>query len=285
MHNRTPQDQLRSFAQPDGSAGGPNTALLRTRPSILKCLAILFVASCLMEGWEPWDRMLFNEDTEVTLHFWVLLNCLNACLLNLSNFITASFVSPLTLQLLGNVKTVLGIFISALIFGNAVTPTQAVGCGAAVGGVYVYQRFGKSYESATQHYLEAKEFAYVRMASAAVHHLHMSTSPAKSGGVAFPSQYDSSGLSSWDKIESELRGAPLTLRCRMASDHVTEVQVSMGQDVAHAKALLAKLLDIPYSHLTLYYKGKLMFDPLSFNDFPHSDASAGMDIDVKIATE
>lgn len=74
-------------------------------------------------------------------HLWILFNCLNACLLNLSNFITASFVSPLTLQLLGNVKTVLGIFISALIFGNAVTPAQAAGCGAAVGGVYVYQRW------------------------------------------------------------------------------------------------------------------------------------------------
>ncbi|EER19420.1 conserved hypothetical protein [Perkinsus marinus ATCC 50983] len=98
-------------------------ALARCYPSS-KCLAILFVASCSMEG-----------------HLWILFNCLNACLLNLSNFITASFVSPLTLQLLGNVKTVLGIFISALIFGNAVTPAQAAGCGAAVGGVYVYQRW------------------------------------------------------------------------------------------------------------------------------------------------
>ncbi|EER08324.1 hypothetical protein Pmar_PMAR002699 [Perkinsus marinus ATCC 50983] len=128
----------------------PSGALARCSASS-KCLAILFVASCSMEGLEPWDRMLFSENSEVTLHLWILFNCLNACLLNLSNFITASFVSPLTLQLLGNVKTVLGIFISALIFGNAVTPAQAAGCGAAVGGVYVYQRFGRSYERTSNH--------------------------------------------------------------------------------------------------------------------------------------
>ncbi|EER08325.1 hypothetical protein Pmar_PMAR002700 [Perkinsus marinus ATCC 50983] len=58
----------------------------------------------------------------------------------------------------------------------------------------------------------------------------------------------------------------------------------MGQDVAHAKALLSKLMDIPYSDLSLFYEGKLMFDPLSFNDFPQLGSSTVMDIDVKVRT-
>mmetsp|Transcript_14952 Transcript_14952/g.16224 ORF Transcript_14952/g.16224 Transcript_14952/m.16224 type:complete len:83 (-) Transcript_14952:75-323(-) len=82
-----------------------------------------------------------------------------------------------------------------------------------------------------------------------------------------------------------MRLATTTLRCRLPSGEVTQIQVSMGQDVAHAKAMLSKQLDVPYSELSLHHEGKLMFDPLSFNDFPQLDSARGMDVEVKISSK
>ena len=50
----------------------------------------------------------------------VLLSALNAFLLNLANFLVTKLTSAVTLQVLGNVKVVLSIGISLLIFGNKV---------------------------------------------------------------------------------------------------------------------------------------------------------------------
>lgn len=84
----------------------------------------------------------------------------------------------------------------------------------------------------------------------------------------FPSQYDSQGMSSFDKMEQELRGAQLTLKVECSTGEKLDIKVFMGHDVALAKGKLAEALQIPYNKIKLFRNEKLMFDPLSFNDFP-----------------
>mmetsp|Transcript_106214 Transcript_106214/g.298658 ORF Transcript_106214/g.298658 Transcript_106214/m.298658 type:complete len:123 (-) Transcript_106214:100-468(-) len=86
--------------------------------------------------------------------------------------------------------------------------------------------------------------------------------------TSFPSQYDESGMSSFDRVEIDLRGAPLRLICALSGGGQQEVTCNMGHDVAYAKGELAKKLDVAYGDLQFFLDGQLMFDPLSFNDFP-----------------
>jgi drug/metabolite transporter (DMT)-like permease len=63
-----------------------------------------------------------------------------AFLLNVCNFLVTQYTSAVTLQVLGNVKVVISIAISLLIFGNALSPWSAVGCAITLGGVWLYER-------------------------------------------------------------------------------------------------------------------------------------------------
>jgi len=83
----------------------------------------------------------------------------------------------------------------------------------------------------------------------------------------FPSQYDDQGMSSFDKMEQELRGSQLTLKVKCSTGECLDIKVFMGNDVALAKGKLAQELQIPYASIKLFRNEKLMFDPLSFNDF------------------
>jgi len=84
----------------------------------------------------------------------------------------------------------------------------------------------------------------------------------------FPSQYDNQGISSFDKEEEKLRGAALTLEVQCSTGEKIDIKVFMGQDVALAKGKLAEKLQVPYGKIKIFKDEKLMFDPLSFNDFP-----------------
>eukprot|EP00450_Noctiluca_scintillans_P030806 CAMPEP_0194551034 /NCGR_PEP_ID=MMETSP0253-20130528/96015_1 /TAXON_ID=2966 /ORGANISM="Noctiluca scintillans" /LENGTH=106 /DNA_ID=CAMNT_0039398485 /DNA_START=51 /DNA_END=371 /DNA_ORIENTATION=+ len=102
-------------------------------------------------------------------------------------------------------------------------------------------------------------------------------------GDAFPSQYDASGLTSFESEDKALRGEDLQLVCRLADGQVIEFLCPRGQDVTYAKAHVARKLDLPYGSLKLFLDGKLMFDPLSFFDFPTIDPKQKVNIDVLLS--
>ena len=85
--------------------------------------------------------------------------------------------------------------------------------------------------------------------------------------MSFPTQYNDAGMTEFEKLELEVRGKPLTLNVELANGKKEVIAVSTGQDVAYAKSLFAKKLNIQYSSVQLYLGTTLMIDPLSFNDF------------------
>jgi drug/metabolite transporter (DMT)-like permease len=70
----------------------------------------------------------------------VLASGVIAFLLNVCNFLVTQYTSAVALQVLGNVKVVLSIGTSLLIFGNSLAPLSAVGCLITLGGVVLYER-------------------------------------------------------------------------------------------------------------------------------------------------
>merc|ERR1719221_370872 len=99
---------------------------------------------------------------------------------------------------------------------------------------------------------------------------------------AFPSQYDDSGMSSFDKVEADLRGAALRILAHMPDGKVHAIDCNMGHDVTFAKAKLSQATDIAYGRIKFFLEDKLMFDPLSFNDFPSIVGLATKEIQVRV---
>jgi len=80
-----------------------------------------------------------------SLRLWglILLSGVIAFFLNLANFLVTKYTSAVTLQVLGNVKVVISIGISLLIFGNKVSGWSLAGCIITLGGVMAYNRAPK----------------------------------------------------------------------------------------------------------------------------------------------
>lgn len=99
-----------------------------------------------MEGSEPLELLLAGfsnaEGSSVTGSFhviWLLvLSGLNACFLNIANFLVTSYTSAVTLQVLGNVKSCLSIAVSVAIFRNSLTVEQGAGVCTCLFGVWLY---------------------------------------------------------------------------------------------------------------------------------------------------
>lgn len=72
----------------------------------------------------------------------LVISGLNACFLNVSNFLVTSYTSAVTLQVLGNVKSCLSIGISVAIFRNALHVQQALGVVVCLFGVWLYNEKG-----------------------------------------------------------------------------------------------------------------------------------------------
>lgn len=111
----------------------------------------LSLIGLVMEGKEPVMLLLaplFREsgDPKVTgvgnVVVLLMFSGLNACLLNLANFLVTSYTSPVTLQVLGNVKSCLSIAVSVAIFRNAVSVEQAAGVVGCLFGVWLYNHKG-----------------------------------------------------------------------------------------------------------------------------------------------
>ena len=58
--------------------------------------------------------------------------------LNLANFLVTKYTSAVALQVLGNVKVVLSIVVSLIIFGNKVSEVSVLGCVITLLGVAMY---------------------------------------------------------------------------------------------------------------------------------------------------
>lgn len=100
--------------------------------------------------------------------------------------------------------------------------------------------------------------------------------------MSFPSQYDSSGLSSLDQLEQDIRGSEICLSCMHPDGRVFEVKVNGGQDVAYAKSVLSKLIEVPYYEFGLRFRdsGKILIDPLSFNDFKELEGNKFVQLEI-----
>merc|ERR1712032_1101173 len=111
---------------------------------------LLIVLGLFAEGLDPLKLLflgLYRTDGRAVtgVGYVVVLLCisgLNACLLNISNFLVTSHTSPVTLQVLGNVKSCLAIMVSVAIFRNDLAPEQAIGMATCLFGVWLYQTKG-----------------------------------------------------------------------------------------------------------------------------------------------
>ena len=103
----------------------------------LGCYVALFEHSALHD-----PRLLHGREA---LGRWamVILSGLVAFFLNLCNFVVTKKTSAVTLQVLGNVKVVISIAVSLLIFGTPVSSFSASRCLITLAGVYAYNKAPK----------------------------------------------------------------------------------------------------------------------------------------------
>jgi len=105
--------------------------------------AMLIIVSLLTEGLHPFTIFFEGSPTGILNVVTLLaLGGTNACLLNIANFLVTSYTSPVTLQVLGNVKSCISIVISVLIFHNQLRFMQGLGVAICLFGVHVYERKG-----------------------------------------------------------------------------------------------------------------------------------------------
>merc|ERR1712232_1014266 len=98
---------------------------------------LLFVCSLASEGWAPYTMLMPRlrdnpmEAPPVTgvghVFSLLVLSGFNACALNIMNFLVTAYTGPVSLQVLGNVKSCLSIAVSVAIFGNALKLSQIFG--------------------------------------------------------------------------------------------------------------------------------------------------------------
>ena len=86
------------------------------------------------------DALQDESIRDASLWLCVLLSSGVAFFLNVANFLVTLHTSPVTLQVLGNIKVVLLIGVSVAIFRNEVSPQSVVGCAACLVGVALYNR-------------------------------------------------------------------------------------------------------------------------------------------------
>lgn len=106
---------------------------------------LLFCFSCATLGARPFT--VFFQDGELSPNApmvigLTVLSGVTACLLNIFNFLVTYYTSAVVLQILGNVKVVLAIAFSSVIFGNEVSTMQWFGSGICVLGCVLYQQKG-----------------------------------------------------------------------------------------------------------------------------------------------
>merc|ERR1719213_1423506 len=103
---------------------------------------VMFMA-ILTEGTEPLTLLWQYQATGTArLNLLLVLSGLNACFLNISGFFVTRYTSAVTLQVLGSVKSCVGILISVAIFKNPMRIQQVIGMAVCISGVVLYERKG-----------------------------------------------------------------------------------------------------------------------------------------------
>jgi len=108
------------------------------------CFALLFFLSVIFEP----ELMLSSEAlysvfTDSGLLFWLWISGVIAFVLNIMNLLVTKYTSAITLQVLGNVKVVLSIIVSVVIFQNQVSFLSWIGCSISLLGVNWYSLASK----------------------------------------------------------------------------------------------------------------------------------------------
>lgn len=111
------------------------------------CLVLLLFAiglegsaPWLIVAWYPFQVSTTGLPTVLSL---LLLTALNAWFLSVANLLVTHHTGPVTLQVLGNVKTCLAIMVSVAIFGNTLRLGQCYGVASCLFGVWLYGKKGR----------------------------------------------------------------------------------------------------------------------------------------------
>jgi drug/metabolite transporter (DMT)-like permease len=125
--------QQRLLTSPEEKLDSMSLLFHMSGPSIV----FLSLFSAATEYEALWEARLYQPEA---VHLWglIVLSGGVSFLLNLANFLVTKYTSAIALQVLGNVKVVLSIVISLLIFGNRVSEWSAAGCVVTLLGVAMY---------------------------------------------------------------------------------------------------------------------------------------------------
>jgi len=121
----------------DGAERLDSVSLLRAMSPI--ALLLLIPASLILESGALSSALDLARSTRGFLPI-LLLNVAAAFCVNLSNFLVTSFTSPLTTQVLGNLKGIVAAGVSLLLFRNPVSLTGLTGFAITTGGCLLYSR-------------------------------------------------------------------------------------------------------------------------------------------------
>jgi len=103
------------------------------------CFAILFFIAVFSEPELMLDSVVFGQMlSDWNLMSWLISSGVIAFFLNIMNLLVTKYTSAVTLQVLGNVKVVLSILVSVLIFQNQVSFLSWIGCSVTLLGVNWY---------------------------------------------------------------------------------------------------------------------------------------------------
>lgn len=105
-------------------------------------LGVLMLATALMEP-DAWGVFLENCAESPHFFFILVLNCVLAFSVNLTNFLVTKCTSPLTLQVLGNAKGAVAVVVSILLFKNPVSGMGMLGYSITIMGVVAYSEAKK----------------------------------------------------------------------------------------------------------------------------------------------
>jgi len=103
------------------------------------CFGLMFLLAVVSEPELMLDSSAFLAVlTNANLMSWLLASGVVAFFLNIMNLLVTKYTSAITLQVLGNVKVVLSILVSVLIFQNQVSFISWIGCSITLLGVNWY---------------------------------------------------------------------------------------------------------------------------------------------------
>jgi len=103
------------------------------------CFGFMFILAVFSEPELMLDASAFIDVMSNTqLMSWLIASGIIAFFLNIMNLLVTKYTSAVTLQVLGNVKVVLSILVSVLIFQNQVSFMSWIGCSITLLGVNWY---------------------------------------------------------------------------------------------------------------------------------------------------